>query len=78
MYYFLVTFKDNKDIYIVRVRTNKQYEVGAKKQAKQKVISRLYGVTEKDFEIKRLTLEELLSKFHFVEDIAELDAITHP
>lgn len=69
MFYFQVRFKDpDADIYIVRVE-DKSLEA-AKRKARRIIEKTILNTG--DFEIKELTLEDLLSQCHFVDDIAPI------
>ena len=79
-YYFRVVFKDpDADIYVVRVETkiidgNSEHE--AKEVARANIKETILNTC--DFEINRLTLQDLISQFHFIDDIAQLEIIKHP
>lgn len=78
-YYFHVTFKDTDDIYVVRVETkivNNDSEHRAKEIAKEIIETMILNTG--DFEIKRLTLQDLVSQFHFVDGIAQLEIVKNP
>ncbi len=78
-YYFHVLFKDNPDIYIVRVSNWCVCLSVLKKEAAATIINELHGVKEEDFEIIEVEIpESILSRLVFINNIAQLEIITHP
>lgn len=75
-HYFHVQFEDNPDIYIVRVVRNMTLRA-AEKTAIRIITSIIMNIG--DFKTQIVVIpNSLLLQFVFIEDIAQLEAITHP
>ncbi len=65
-YYFQVRFKEDNDIYIVRVESDGESTTKMAEARARKII--VNKTKRLDFEIERATIESLLSQATFVED----------
>ena len=78
MFYFQIHFMFTDDIYIVRVERSKLVagSEDAKVEARRIIEKTVFNTG--NFKIKELTLVGLVSQFHFVDDIAQLEIVKHP
>lgn len=71
-YYFHVRFKEDNDIYIIRVET----EIVDKQRVMDQAVGIMVNKTKRlDFEIKEATIESILSQATFVENIMQFKFI---
>ena len=77
-FYFHIQFKNNTDIYIVRVENRATTLLVAERHAKRIITSAISNI-EEDFEINRVVIpNSLVAQFVFIDDIAQLISVTHP
>lgn len=76
-YYFYIKFKDNADLFIVRIKYSESVRerADARKAAIKLMIEKLHGVTEDDFKIMDFMLWDLVSQLHFVNDITQFSIV---
>lgn len=76
-HYFHMQFEDNPDIYIVRVRHQGSTYLAYERAARRLIESTIMNVG--DYETKKVEIpESILSQLVFIEDIAQLEVVTHP
>ena len=77
-FYFHIQFKDDNDIYIVRVANRGTTLSIAERHARRVITNTILNI-EEDFEINRVVIpNSLLTQFVFIDDIAQLTPVTHP
>jgi len=77
-YYFHMQFKNNTDIYIVRVANHGTTLLIAERHARRVITSTIFNPGE-DFKSTRVVIpNSLLTQFVFIDDIAQLTPVTDP